>query len=99
MAPRDDLQTLLETIAPHVYFQPPIDLNIEYPCIIYALEARKSEFADNKPYHNTKRYAVTIIDRDPDSEIPDQVAGLPMNTFNRFFTANGLNHHVYDLYF
>jgi hypothetical protein len=40
-----------------------------------------------------------IIDQDPDSAIPPKVAALPMCLFNRFYTADNLNHDVYNLYF
>lgn len=45
------------------------------------------------------RYTVTIIDRNPDSAIPNKVAELPLCSFNRFYTADNLNHFVYNLYF
>jgi hypothetical protein len=35
MAPRLQLQTLLETLTEHVYFQPPENLKVQYPCIVY----------------------------------------------------------------
>jgi hypothetical protein len=99
MAPRLELQTLLETLCDHVYFQPPTNTVIEYPCIIYKRDAEDAKFAGNRPYRRTKRYQVTIIDRDPDSPIPDKVADLPMSTFNRFYTAENLNHDVYTVFF
>jgi len=70
-----------------------------YPCIVYNRDAAVTQFAGNDPYRYTKRYMVTIIDRNPDSEIPDKVAALPMTTFNRFFTADNLNHDVFNIYF
>jgi hypothetical protein len=42
---------------------------------------------------------ITVIDPDPDSEIPSKVAALPMSLFNRFYTADDLNHDVYNVYF
>jgi len=51
------------------------------------------------PYNHTKRYQVKVIDRDPDSDIPDQVAAIPMSLFNRFYTAENLNHDVYSVFF
>jgi hypothetical protein len=42
---------------------------------------------------------VMIIDRDPDSDIPAKVAEMPLTLFNRFFTADNLNHDVYNVYF
>lgn len=96
---RLELQTLLETLTQNVYFQPPTNTSIVYPCIIYQLDGGRSEFADDVPYHHIKRYAVTVIDRDPDSVIPDKVAALPTASLNRFFVADNLNHTVYNLYF
>ena len=99
MAPRVELQALLEELAPHVYFQPPTNVQMQYPCIVYKRDYAQTRFADNSPYSHTKRYMVTVIDRDPDSAIPDKVAALPMCIFNRFYTADNLNHDVFNLFF
>ena len=99
MGRRQDLHNLLETITPNVYFQPPSNVKMQYPCIIYHRDYADTEFAGNAPYRLTKRYMVTVVDRDPDSAIPDTVAMLPMCTFNRFYTADNLNHDVYNLFF
>lgn len=99
MGKRLDLQNLLLTLAPNVYFQPPESLKLQYPCIVYERDYRNTQFAGNRPYRSTKRYQVTVIDKDPDSGIPDAVAALPMTTFQRFFAADDLNHDIYSLYF
>jgi hypothetical protein len=101
MGQRLDLQTLLEGIlgSRFVYFQPPANVQIQYPCIVYAKDSTDTRFADNSPYRHTKRYQVTVIDRNPDSEIPDKVAALPMTLFNRWFAADNLHHDVFNVYF
>lgn len=99
MGRRLDLHALLVEITPHVYFQPPASLTMSFPCIVYARDRAETAFAGNFPYRNTKRYQVTVIDQDPDSEIPDKVAQLPMTTFDRWFAADTLNHDVFDVYF
>lgn len=101
MGQRLALQSLLEGLVGdgHVYFQPPANVQIQYPCIVYKRDLAVTKFADNSPYRYTKRYEATIIDMDPDSEIPDKVAALPMCTRNRFFTVDNLNHDVFVLYF
>jgi hypothetical protein len=99
MAQRLLLHQLLETFTENVYFQPPPNIQLKYPCIIYKRDFASTKFADDKPYNHTLRYLITIIDRDPDSEIPDKVAAMPMSLFNRFFTADNLNHDVYTVYF
>jgi hypothetical protein len=99
MAQRLQLHQLLETFTPNVYFQPPTNVQLKYPCIVYKRDFADTKFADDVPYNHTKRYQVTIIDRDPDSNIPDQVAAIPMSLFNRFYTAENLNHDVYSVFF
>jgi hypothetical protein len=99
MAPRLDLQDLLETFTDHVYFQPPVNVSLIYPCIVYKRDFAETLFADGKPYRYTTRYMITVIDQDPDSEIPTKVAEMPMCSYNRFFTADDLNHDVFNVYF
>lgn len=99
MAPRLQLQTLLEEIVDHVYFQPPANVQMEYPCIVYARDNARTQFAGNLPYRFAQRYQVTVIDRSPDSDIPEKVAALPTCIYDRFFAADGLNHDVFSLYF
>lgn len=102
--PRTHLQTLLESFIPSgsggkVYFQPPNGTLMKYPAIVYKRDYRVTQSANNGAYLSTKRYQVTIIDRNPDSDIPEKVAALPMCAFSRFFAVDNLNHDIYDLYF
>jgi hypothetical protein len=99
MGQRLQLHQLLEALVDNVYFQPPTNIKLEYPCIVYHRGFADTHFADDHPYSHTKRYMITVIDPDPDSEIPDKVAALPMSLFNRFYTADDLNHDVYNVYF
>lgn len=99
MGQRLDLHGILETFTENVYFQPPINVQLRYPCIIYKRDFADTKFADDKPYNHQLRYMITIIDPDPDSTIPDKVASMPMSMFNRFYTADNLNHDVYNVYY
>lgn len=99
MAPRLELQSLLESITENVYYQPPAGSEMQYPCILYIREGSAAEHADNLMYRNTKRYQVTVIDRNPDTTIPDAVENIRLSRFDRFFVADNLNHFVFSLYF
>ena len=101
MAPRLELQAVLVNLlwSNNVYFQPPPSLKMNYPCIVYSREYINTQFADNNPYKLKKRYHVTVIDSNPDSDIPDKVSELPLCSYNRFYIANGLNHDIFNLYF
>jgi hypothetical protein len=65
MGRRLELQALLESLAPNVYFQPPPSLQMQYPCVVYARDAIATEWSGNKPYSAYTRYQVTVIDRNP----------------------------------
>ena len=101
MAPRLDLQALLVSIlgSDNVYFQPPPSLQMQYPCIVYHRDRFRTEFADDKPYTVERQYQVTVIDRNPDSEVPGALALLPKCIHENFFTADNLNHDVFRLFF
>jgi len=100
---RDALHELLLSLMPegskNVYFQPPPSLQMLYPCIRYQRDDIRVQYADNVQYKGKKRYLLTIITKDVDSEIPSTVAKLPYCSFDRFFTTESLNHDVFNLYF
>lgn len=101
MAPRLELQALLIDLlgSENVYFQPPPTVVMVYPCIVYKRDQATTQYADDVPYANKKRYQVTVIDRNPDSLINDKVAALPLCSYDRFFAVDNLNHDVYNLFF
>lgn len=72
---------------------------MEYDCIRYERSRIDPRFADNQPYSLHDRYQVTVIYRNPDSDLPKQIAQLPMCTHDRYYTADNLNHDVFNLYF
>lgn len=101
MSSRTELQDLLEDLlgSDNVYFQPPPTLKMQYPCIVYNRDFIETDFADNAPYKNKKRYSVKVIDRDPDSQIHEKVAALPLCSYDRFYSNDNLNHDVFNLFF
>lgn len=98
---RLQLQMILEKIKgpKGVYFQPPENIQLKYPCIVYARVTGWNRKADNNTYVSRKRYDITVIDRNPDSNIPQQVESLEHCSFSRHFISDGLNHDVFTIYF
>lgn len=84
---------------PHVYFQPPENVKLVYPCIIYKLDGMPDRFADNLEYFEHRNYQLTVIDTDPDSELREKVAKLKWCRFNRHFVADNLNHYIFTIYY
>lgn len=70
---------------------------MKYPCIVYARTDIDVKTANNHPYMVTKQYTITVIDSDPDSLIPDNIALLPQCKFVTHFTKDNLNHDVYTI--
>lgn len=99
MALRLQLHSTLQALAENAYFQPPANFQMQYPAIVYQRTGTRAEYADNNLYRGTKQYQVTVIDRNPDSELPDQVERLQMCSFDRFFASDNLNHWVFTLFF
>lgn len=83
----------------YVYYQPPESVKLRYPCIIYKLSGDRAIYADDAKYHQLKRYQIMVIDRNPDSQIPDLVADLPYCRFDRAYQADNLHHFIYDIFF
>lgn len=101
MADRLELQEILRNVlgSQYVYFQPPNNLEMQYPCIVYRWDRAATKFADNKRYKGMRGYQVTVLDKDPDSEIPEQIAELPMSLFDRTFVSDKVYHFVYNIFF
>lgn len=101
MGQRSDLHAILKTLldSDNVYFQPPSNVQMAYPCIVYNRDYAVVQHSDNLPYLRKIRYQVTVIDRNPDSEIPEKVAALPLCSFDRAFVADNLHHDVFQLFF
>jgi hypothetical protein len=101
MAQRLQLHSILKGILGNnnIYFQPPADLKMVYPAIVYRRDRDYVGHAGNKPYNRRIRYQVTVIDRNPDSDIPKKVAELPLCVFDRFYSADQLNHDVFNIFF
>lgn len=96
---RLELSDILHGICDHVYFQPSESYQMKFPCIVYQRRTGDTFFADNKPYIIHQCYTVTVIDSDPDSEIPMRVAELPMCKFDRTYSVDNLYHSTFILYY
>lgn len=82
-----------------VYFTPPNSTKLVYPCILYSLDGMNNVHADNKNYRVNKRYLITVIDTDPDSEIPDVISELPYCSLSRPpYVSDGLYHFIFEIY-
>lgn len=107
---RLSLQSELENLlgSRKVFFQPPptiesaeevVAKRLSYPCIIYELADYDIDHADDIKYGIMKRYSITVMDKNPDSELPDKLIKLEYCSFDRFYTIDNLNHWVFTLFY
>ena len=101
MATRVDLQNVLEELlgSRNVYYQPPESLKMNYPAIVYSRKTIDNSYANNSVYKQNYAYEITVIDKNPDSEIVNKVSKLPTCRFDRHFKSDNLNHDVFTLYY
>lgn len=94
----EELCSLLGTR--NVYFQPPENVKLIYPCFVYHRNAADEHKADNKRYMFTQRYQVTYITRDPDDPIPKKVGEhFEKCRYGSDYTSDNLHHSNFDLYY
>lgn len=82
----------------NVYYQPPAELKMKYPCIRYEESNMSRAPADNHGYRVTQGYTMTYISKKPNPHITDQLARLPMCRPDRQYKSSGLYHSVYTIY-
>lgn len=99
---RLELQSALQLCAGSqnkVYFQPPVNVQMTYPCIVYNYANDVTKWADDGRYFGRKKYDVTVIDRNPESVIPENVKKLPYCEIDRTYVTDNLYHFAFTIYF
>lgn len=82
----------------NVYFQPPENIKIKYPAIIYSLDGIRNDTANGNKYRTCKKYSVIFVTDDPDTFFIDKINENTMSTFIRSYVSDGLYHYVFELY-
>ena len=83
----------------NVYYQQPNSTKMSYPAIIYSRDDIVNDFADNNVYIQSHRYQITVIDRNPDSEIVEKVSQMPKCRYDRHYVSDNLNHDIFTIYY
>ena len=101
MSSREELQTRLEEVlgSRNVYFQPPSNIHMKYPAIVYSRSRIANNHANDNVYKQSLSYDLTVIDANPDSEIVMKISQLPKCRHDRHFKSDNLNHDVFTIYY
>lgn len=100
MVNRLEFQKLLEEKLPNVdvYFQPPSNIRMTYPAIVYSIRDVNKMTANNAVFHIEYFYEVIAISRDPDDPMLDVLSLMPTSSFDRSYISDGLYHNVFSIY-
>ena len=82
----------------NVYFQPPENLLLKYPAIVYSRSDIRNRPADDMVYLQFTFYDLTVIDKNPDSLLVYAVASLPRCKFGRHYKSDNLNHDTFTIF-
>ena len=95
------LQNELEELlgSKNVYYQPPENIKMNYPAIMYSKSNMNNRHANDKVYKSMTRYDITVIDRNPDNPVISELLDWPYCAFDRHYTSENLNHDVFTLYY
>ena len=91
------LEELLES--DHVYYQPPENLKMEYPCIRYSKSGIEDIYANNIKYISRDIYDIVVISKKPDHPVIKKILELPYSEFDRHYVFDNLNHDIIRLYY
>ena len=84
----------------NVYFSPPTNTEIHYPCFVYSFKELDAKFADNKHYVASGVYTITHIYREHRSRLFDKMLeSFDFISLKDNFKNDGLYHDVYKLYY
>ena len=102
MASWSDLRTDLIRITglKNVYYQPPSNVKMSYPCIRFKLESVDEMYASNKLYRTMVKYQIIYITNKVNDDI---ITLLPSElrycTFDRPYSSDNLYHYVFNIFY
>lgn len=81
------------------YYQPPTNVKLNYPCIVYNRQVGHDIKADDIRYVGWNSYLVTVIEKEPDSAVSDTVLDLFQHSQEvNYFQNDNLYHSVLKIY-
>lgn len=89
---------LRDIFGDHVYFEPPTNIQMVYPCVIYNLEGIQTIHGDNKKYITFYEFSATTIEEEPDSKFLDHMLNIEYCSFIRPYVAENLYHKTFTIY-
>lgn len=100
MRTRLELHNELLQFVSKAYYQPPSDIRMQYPCVIYAKLTPHTEQANNRLYKKFNFYQLIVVEPDPDSELADRIVDhFQYASINNRAVVDRLHQTTINLYF
>lgn len=100
MPTRISLHNKLLEILPNVYYQPPSDIRMVYPCITYYRVRPKTVYADDRIYSKHEEYQIMVLDQKADNTYADDIVeAFRYSSIDSNFIMNNLHHTKITLYY
>jgi hypothetical protein len=98
---RLSLHSLLQNLlgSNNVYYQPPENLKMEYPCIRYSRSEIRDIYGDDMKYISRNVYDLVVISKKPDNPVIDKLLSLPYSEFDRHYVSDNLNHDIIRIFY
>lgn len=93
------LHGLMAEIYPEleIYYQPPTNLTLSYPCIVYTLSDLDPTFANNSPYSIKSVFTITLMRHltDRSGLYVKNMLKIPYTRFITGFTSDNIVHNQF----
>jgi len=100
MGTRLELHDELLQFLPNVYFQPPSNITMIYPCIVYNKSGKNNSYGNDKVYLSKQGYQIMLIERNPDSPVADTIeTHFQYCSIDQNYTVDNLNHTILTLFY
>ena len=83
----------------NVYHQPPENLALRFPAIIYERVDYAVEYADDRPYHSVRQWQVSVVSQEPTHPVVDKFMELLTAVFKTRYVVSGMQHDVVTIYY
>lgn len=98
MLEREGIDASFKRLCPNVYFQPTVNIRMNYPAIVYRRTRIQNRHADNIPYKQDWGYELIYITKNPDDETVKDISLLPYCAFQTNYTVENLYHYKFLIY-
>lgn len=98
---REQLHSVLVGIlgSSNVYYQPPANVKMEFPAIVYRMNSIRRLTANDNVYNLCRSYEVIVVSKTPDSAAVNAILELQNATYTRHYVSDNLYHDVITLFY